>query len=90
MNKTIQALTIIRNNEISLPKEFARLMWPDSEGWQRVHNVGHGASRGAGMAYAAGGFLGKLRSQGLIVGGYDYHYILTEKGHKLLNDSKGQ
>ncbi len=79
------ALQIIRDNNIRSPREFAEKMWPNSEGWQRVHKVGHGASRGAAMALAGGGFLGKLRAQGLIRGGYNYErIILTDKGKERL------
>jgi hypothetical protein len=90
MNKTIIALKIIEKNEIHMPKEFARLMWPNSDAWRRVQNVGHGATAGAGIVYSAGGFLGKLRNQGLIAGGYGYHYFLTEKGKELLIVQKSQ
>ena len=83
-----KALIVIRENQIERPKQFARLLWPDSEGWQRVHKVGHGASRGAMMSFAAGGLLGKLRCQGYIVGGYpDRPALLTDKGKEQINKS---
>lgn len=85
MNATIKGLRLIVTKDIRSPKEFAKAMWPDSEGWQRVGNVGHGAHRGAGMQLAGGSFLGKLRYQGLIWGGYDDPIMLTEKGRELLN-----
>ncbi len=85
-----EALVIIRDNQIHRPKEFALLMWPNSEGWQRVHNVGHGASRGAAMAKAAGGYLGKLRTKELIrepwFDDYDSYYQLTDKGFEYITN----
>ncbi|GAH27720.1 unnamed protein product, partial [marine sediment metagenome] len=61
-----KALEIIRDNRIHSPRQFAELMWPDSDGWKRVHKCGHGSSRGAMMAVAGGGLLGKLRAKGFI------------------------
>jgi hypothetical protein len=78
------ALLLIKHNEIDRPGEFARLLWPDSEGWQRRSKVGHGTTIGGGMRLAGGGFIGKLRQRGLIAGGIGYHYFLTEKGRRLL------
>lgn len=78
------ALKLIARNDIHCPRQFAELMWPSSDGWHRIHNVGHGVHRGGAMPLAAGGYLGKLRRDGLIVGGYDRPIMLTEKGHDLL------
>ena len=78
------ALKLIARNDIQYPRQFAKLMWPNSDGWHRVHKLGHGASKGAAMPLAAGGYLGKLRRDGLILGGHDRPIILTEKGHDLL------
>lgn len=81
MADIVTALQIIRDNEIRSPREFARLMWPNSEGWHRHHRVGYGTSRGAAMALAGGGFLGKLKAQGLIrVSIFDGRIVLTDKG----------
>jgi len=83
--KTVQALMLIRDREIRSPHEFAKEMWPDSEGWKRVHNVGHGSHKGAAMSLAAGSFLGKLRADGLIWGGYNRDRItVTDKGKEIL------
>ena len=85
MPDIVTALTIIRDNDIRSPREFAKKMWPDSDGWKRVHKVGRGSHCGAAMALAGGGFLGKLRTQGLILGGYNYERIvLTDKGRERL------
>jgi hypothetical protein len=79
------ALQIIRDNDITSPREFAEKMWPNSEGWQHMHKIGRGASSGAAMAFAGGGFLGKLRAQGLIQGGCNREGItLTDKGKERL------
>lgn len=83
-----KALEIIRDNQIHSPKEFARLMWPDSDGWKRIHKCGNGASFGAMMPMAGGGLLGKLRAEGLVRApwhdDYDSYYWLTEKGQQYL------
>lgn len=94
MKATIRALQIIRDNEnIHRPTDFARAMWPDSEGWKRVGKIGHGSHRGVGMILAGGGFLGKLVTQGLIIASlnveyrrYDHNYYLTSEGRKLLGE----
>ena len=88
MNKTAKALEIIRDNEISMPKQFAHHYFPEEhEGWRRVGRVGHGVTRGVGLVLFAGGFMGKLRAQELISGGHpEYPARLTEKGHQYLKD----
>lgn len=48
-----------------MPREFARRMWPDSDGWRRRAKAGpNGVSIGGGMNLAAGAFLGKLAKAG--------------------------
>ena len=65
-DKTARALSILRDACVTAT-EFAERMWPDSPGWKRVSNLGaHGASAGACMPYAAGGYLGRLRKRGLV------------------------
>ena len=82
---TIKALTIIRDNQIDFPSQFARLMWPDSPCWHRVYNVGHGASRGVAMNRAAGAYLGRLRKRGLILGyGSTQRFYLSHESYVLL------
>lgn len=82
-----KALLLIRDKEIKGCRQFAELMWADSDCWQKVHNVGHGATRGAGMWRAGGSLLGRLYHAGLI-----YRFIslqerlrLTPKGVEKLN-----
>lgn len=46
---------------------FAKLAWPDAEGWTKIQRVGnHGSHRGGGMVFAGGGTLGRLRRAGLV------------------------
>jgi len=83
-----RALEIINKNDIHMPKEFARLMWPNSEGWKRMHKCGRGASWGAMMPMAGGGLLGKLRAKDFIRTPWgddrNSYYSLTEKGREYL------
>lgn len=87
---TIRALRIIRDNTIAMPKEFAKLMWPNSIKWTNVTKCGDGVHRGGGMYIAAGGYLGKLRHRGLImvghynIGGHYDNFYLTERGERVL------
>jgi len=92
MKATIRALLLIRDYEnIHRPTEFARLMWPDSEGWQRVGKIGHGSHRGVGLLLVAGGFLARLKYKGLILDhcnrDYSHDYYLTSEGRKLLEEN---
>ena len=86
-----KALEVIRDEQIHSPKQFARLRWADSDGWNRVHKCGNGASRGAMMPVAGGGLLGRLRAAGLIRApwhdDYDSFYYLTDKGQQYLKDA---
>ena len=83
-----EALEIIRANQIHSHREFAKLMWPDSDGWKHHHKTGRGSSCGTMMAMAAGGLLGKLRYRGLIRtpwhDDYGSYYSLTEKGRQYI------
>ena len=80
-----RALKLIDGHRIGYPKEFARLMWPDGAGWQRVGKCGNGSHRGVGMYLAAGGLLGKLRQRGWVSGGScGREAMLTPEGRKRL------
>lgn len=88
-----RALAIIRDHgdAIGYPKQFAKLMWPDSEGWQTHARMGRGTHRGAGMYGAAGAYLGRLKKSGLIGsayrGGVDRfarRWFLTKAGREAL------
>jgi len=78
--KTLAALQIIRAHPGIQPREFARLMWPDSDGFRRSSRCGRGSSRGGGMNLAGGGYLGRLRRCGLIT----WDQSLTEAGLEAL------
>lgn len=67
-----RALGIIKEFPSVGPRDFARMMWPDSPGWKS--SSGHGAHtrRGGGMWLAGGAYLGRLRAAGLIVTSYYY------------------
>jgi len=64
--KQKRALEIIRKNPGIRPREFAKLMWPDSPRWRNMAKCGYGVHQGGGMYLAAGGFMGKLNKLGLI------------------------
>jgi hypothetical protein len=89
---TRRALTILRDYGPLTPREFAEKMWPDSPGWNRVHKCGPtGASRGRAMAESGGGFLGKLRKQGLAEIYWDRRmdidqHIISEQGRRVLGE----
>jgi hypothetical protein len=92
MIPTIKALLIIKNHpEIHGPRDFARLMWPNSPAWRHYTKCGSGVHRGGGMYLAAGGFLGKLIRAGLIRQRLDqkwkYHYSLTDVGLAQLREA---
>lgn len=66
----IKALQCIQNSPggYVTPHQFARLMWPFSDGWRRHSKAGpYGSARGGGMNLAAGGYLGKLTRKGLLL-----------------------
>lgn len=89
MTGTVRALLLIRDNQIRMPGQFARLMWPNSPYWDKVYNVGHGATKGVGMWKAGGSLLGKLAQGGLIrrpwYNDRDDSYALTDKGREFLS-----
>lgn len=70
------------------PREFSKLMWPDSEGHHHHTKCGnHGSTHGGGMWLAGGGYLGKLRHAGLLLysgGSYDSGYMISAKGREAL------
>lgn len=85
-----KALIIIRDRKPERPGDFAFLMWSDSPKWQNTTKAGkNGVSKGGGMNLAAGGYLGKLKSQGLItilIGKFGNIYRLTPTAIKLLEE----
>jgi hypothetical protein len=87
-DKTKKALQILADNPGLTASGFASLMWPDSDGWRRVKNTGHGATRGKGMWLSAGGYLAKLRKIGLVDISISRQgqttFKLTSEGRKLL------
>jgi hypothetical protein len=77
-----KALRILAEGPIR-PREFAKVMWPDSPAWKRTAKCGpNGAHYGGGMYTAAGGYLGRLYRDGLAH--RSLHdagsYIITRKG----------
>jgi len=90
-DSTARALLLIRNHKIDSPRQFARFMWPDSDGWKRHSKAGpNGVSRGGGMNLAAGGYLGKLERRRLIRRSITVvlPYRLTEEGSAALDEWK--
>ncbi len=88
-DSTARALLLIRNHGIDSPRQFARFMWPDSDGWKRRSRAGpKGVSRGGGMNLAAGGYLGKLERRKLISRSVTVRlpYRLTEEGSAALDE----
>lgn len=90
-----RALQILHKHGPLHPREFARLMWPDSLGWKRMHKCGnYGASPGAMMAMVGGGYLAKLRYRGWVGQSWRTRWIgnrprslghsLTDEGYKVL------
>lgn len=86
-----KALLIIRDHSPSRPREFAYMMWKDSPKWKNKVKAGNnGVAKGGGMPLAAGGYLGKLQSKGLIIiiiNDTGCSYILTKKAHDLLSSN---
>lgn len=76
--KTAIALAILQSHGGITPEGFARLLWPESDGWKRSVRAGNGSARGGGMRMAAGSYLGKLSKQGY-----------AEKKWKSFRDSAG-
>lgn len=78
----LRALTILREKGAMRPKAFALAMWPDAPGHIRVTMCGNnGSSRGGGMWRAAGSFLSRLSSLGLVCRNHEYRtYGITKAG----------
>ena len=82
---TIRALEIIRDYDISAPKQFALFMWPESAAWQQSVKCGvNGSHRGGGMYRTGGAFLGRLQRRGLLRPHWDGSYTLSAAGRALL------
>ena len=89
-----KALEIVRDNPGIAPREFAALMWPDSEGWKHSHGCGpNGSHRGGGMYKTGGSYLGKLYKYGLIKRHYSKYsssqsqYDISNEGLELLQQT---
>jgi len=90
--KQKMALEIIRDNPGIYPREFAKKMWPDSDGHDRHHNCGpKGVTRGGMMNMAGGGYIGRLVKAGLVIRHYGKHQngvYLTKEGVEALEEAK--
>lgn len=91
----VRALEVIEAESVVRPREFAKIMWPESTGWMRSSRCGpNGVHRGGGMCLAAGGYLGKLSKLGLVRQQFrgmlhdEDGYALTEEGKKSLEESR--
>ena len=94
-NPQNRALQILSENRIERPGQFARLMWPDAEGWARTTKCGaYGVCRGGGMRMAAGGYLGRLRKAGLVKNGWSEAgqriFTLTDAGQAAMREGNAQ
>lgn len=67
-DSAIKALEVLRDHGPLPPREFGEYFWgQDHPGWRRISKAGpYGSTTGGGMNLAAGGYLGKLRKQGLV------------------------
>ena len=89
-DKTAQALRVIKDCKSGVtPSSLAHLLWPDSEGYKHSHKCGaYGSRKGGMMAFAAGGYLGRLRRRGLTVyrdiGYSQWFHFLTAQGEAAL------
>lgn len=90
----IRALKVVKANPDIRPREFARKMWPDSDGWNRSARSGEkGSHRGGGMYLAGGGYLGKLYNAGLLYVNfhqYGHGYSISPEGRKMLMDQEAK
>ena len=93
-----RALEILSPSMGMMAGEFARKMWPDSEGWQHSHRVGRGARNGGMMPKVGGAYLGKLARWGLVKFVVDqvfgskvfgsHLYRITDAGRAVLKEAK--
>jgi len=75
-----RALRILREFPGLTPRAFGKLMWPDNPNWSAHTKCGpRGTSYGGGMNLAAGGFLGRLRMDGLVEVHHDRHGISSHR-----------
>lgn len=88
------SLEILADRGPLSPSEFAHQYFPrDHDGWQRSCKCGaYGSHRGGGLVLWAGGWLGKLRAQGLVTAAYRQTgqlqgHVLTAAGRAALAPS---
>jgi hypothetical protein len=84
---TVRALRLLRDVRIDSARQFARLMWPDADGWTTHTKCGaYGTTHGGGMNLAGGAYLGRLKSRGLVdgYGGGRSQFSLTAEGEAAL------
>jgi hypothetical protein len=93
--KQARSLRILRDHDVAYPAQFARLAWPDADGWRHPRKCGNnGVHRGGGMYVAAGCHLGILVRLGLITDYYKHHgldtsaraFRLSDDGRRLLDE----
>lgn len=86
-------MEILRDFPGITPRSFGKLMWPDNPNWNAHTKCGpSGTSHGGGMNLAAGGFLGRLRRDGLTEVHHDRWGIsshrMTKEGRQALEEEQ--
>lgn len=82
-----KALNIIAVNPGIGITDFARQMWPDSDGWNKPNSAGK--NRGYGMIRAGQSYLDRLLKTGLITEKY-YHTGLSKQGRRFYITDSGK
>lgn len=88
-----KSLKIVRDNPGIRPREFAvAYHGKDHPGFKRHSKAGpNGSTRGGGMNLWGGSWLGKLRREGLVDGGFwPDGYRISTKGKGLLSDFEAE
>lgn len=86
-----RALSILAESGPIRPAAFAKAMWPDSPAWRRTAKCGpNGSHYGGGMYQAAGGFLGKLRRDGLSALGPPGMHVISREGERRLREHENR
>jgi hypothetical protein len=72
-------------------RSFAKAMWPDSPGWDRISNCGpNGATTGKNMPFMAGSHLWRMYRKNLLNPDWretQTQWSVSDKGRRLLRET---
>ena len=90
--RALKAITlhVAKYHDSISASEFARAMWPDSPGWNRISKSGQsGSTQGKNMPFMAGSHLWRMYRKGLLTPRFHQYqtcWLVSSEGRRRLRE----